>query len=444
MDVGKRLRFVIWGAGARSFLAVNVLGLENVEVFVDQNKTLQSSSYYGKRVISPECFFSEYSSYPVMITPEGYEQEIKEMMAKQGIFWGFLFEDEYLNMETAFLQMPLNQFTNSYSPEKIQSIFGINLMSLCLYSYLEQKGFSCEIIPSENDSEELKQYVKNVLGMNLSPESRIDNEKRQIHLARKPVSKKDDERIQTYEDCYFAPWNKELFYKSRLEKFRGIHQGKRGFIVGTGPSLKIQDLDILERNHEISFSMNSIYKAFPRTIWRPDYYMIADTNCTILNKKHILEMEAKYKFVADIAWTQEYEKHENIFQWHVIRGSEHICNRIPFPMPKFTDDFSKGSYAGMTVTYDGCLQLAAFMGFSEIYLIGMDCSNYGTATVHFSDDYEGDEKGSIPGYLQVEKIILAYQSARNYADSHGFKIFNATRGGKLEVFQRVDFDSLFG
>ena len=161
-------------------------------------------------------------------------------------------------------------------------------------------------------------------------------------------------------------------------------------------------------------------------------------------EKHILEMEAKYKFVADIAWTQEYEKHENIFQWHVIRGSEHICNRIPFPMPKFTDDFSKGSYAGMTVTYDGCLQLAAFMGFSEIYLIGMDCSNYGTATVHFSDDYEGDEKGSIPGYLQVEKIILAYQSARNYADSHGFKIFNATRGGKLEVFQRVDFDSLFG
>lgn len=40
-------------------------------------------------------------------------------------------------------------------------------------------------------------------------------------------------------------------------------------------------------------------------------------------------------------------------------------------------------------------------------------------------------------------MSLAYKAARKYADAHGIKIYNATRGGKLEVFERVDFDSLF-
>ncbi len=33
-------------------------------------------------------------------------------------------------------------------------------------------------------------------------------------------------------------------------------------------------------------------------------------------------------------------------------------------------------------------------------------------------------------------------AAKNYADSHGIKILNATRGGKLEVFERVNFDEI--
>ena len=39
--------------------------------------------------------------------------------------------------------------------------------------------------------------------------------------------------------------------------------------------------------------------------------------------------------------------------------------------------------------------------------------------------------------------LKAYQKAKQYAETHGIKIYNATRGGKLEVFERVDFDSLF-
>lgn len=42
-----------------------------------------------------------------------------------------------------------------------------------------------------------------------------------------------------------------------------------------------------------------------------------------------------------------------------------------------------------------------------------------------------------------DRMILAYESAKKYVDSHNISIYNATRGGMLEVFERVDFDSLF-
>ena len=36
----------------------------------------------------------------------------------------------------------------------------------------------------------------------------------------------------------------------------------------------------------------------------------------------------------------------------------------------------------------------------------------------------------------------AYMAAHQYADSHGIKIYNATRGGELEVFERVELDGM--
>ena len=46
-------------------------------------------------------------------------------------------------------------------------------------------------------------------------------------------------------------------------------------------------------------------------------------------------------------------------------------------------------------------------------------------------------------FAQIDMQLAAYQKAKTYADTHNIKIYNATRGGKLEVFQRVEFDSLF-
>ena len=98
--------------------------------------------------------------------------------------------------------------------------------------------------------------------------------------------------------------------------------------------------------------------------------------------------------------------------------------------------------------------MALYMGFSEIYLIGVD-HNYSryidsngnvvedpTVKDYFSTSYDTDFKNIIGRNLG--DTTLAYNSEEELSKEQGtFKVYNATRGGKLEVFQRVDFDSIF-
>ena len=95
------------------------------------------------------------------------------------------------------------------------------------------------------------------------------------------------------------------------------------------------------------------------------------------------------------------------------------------------------------VTYDA-IQIAVYLGFKEIYLLGVDfsfCKDYKDKSNHFVENYYN--KNSKTTVVTENEQLKAYQKAKQYAETHGIKIYNATRGGKLEVFERVDFDSLF-
>ena len=137
-------------------------------------------------------------------------------------------------------------------------------------------------------------------------------------------------------------------------------------------------------------------------------------------------------------------------------------NHRPRPSPagfEFSTDASRITYTGCTVTFT-CMQLAFYLGFPEIYLVGVDASyeipktverhdHYGVAVLdmqgddpnHFHPDYFG--KGYRWHDPQVDKMVAAYEEARRVTEARGVRIRNATIGGKLEVFERVDYESLF-
>lgn len=246
-------------------------------------------------------------------------------------------------------------------------------------------------------------------------------------------------------DLYYSDFQCPSFHNYEIEKLKNQYIGKRCFVVATGPSLRIEDLDILYNHNEICISVNKIYRCFSATKWRPNYVGMTDPKIVadfIKDRNSGMEIPNTV-FIGDNSIHAEPRE--------VIEGVEYFhLNYKEFEpeLPLFSDDMSKGSYMGCTVTYDFALQMAAYMGFSEIYLLGVDhtmTGNISDSKNHFIENYytedEKDENHFNPS--NWDGATKAYMSAEIYSRKHGFRIFNATRGGKLEVFERVDFDSLF-
>ena len=104
---------------------------------------------------------------------------------------------------------------------------------------------------------------------------------------------------------------------------------------------------------------------------------------------------------------------------------------------------------GYTVTFTA-LQMAIYMGFSKIYLIGMDH----TVSHVVTSDGKLSVDNRIQNHFEKEKVHLyqaqykegleySYSLAKDYAERHGIEIYHATRGGKLVIFKSIDFDSIF-
>lgn len=224
-----------------------------------------------------------------------------------------------------------------------------------------------------------------------------------------------------------------------VSAMHNIHVGQRCFIIGNGPSLKAADLTRLKEAGEFTFGCNRIYEIYDQTEWRPTYYCIQDR--TLLKKsKEDIDNKVKQKRFIVLSLRQSYPQLEDAVYFQLTAGFDN-------EFPKFSENVLDGIYHGITVTYM-CMQLAVYMGFKEIYLLGVD-HNYAKmidqngklvcqegVTDHFSAK---DTSDNIP---RLNETTLAYRSAKRYADTHGIKIYNATRGGKLEVFERVDFDTI--
>lgn len=240
--------------------------------------------------------------------------------------------------------------------------------------------------------------------------------------------------------------NLSLFSEGQtLKKLKGIHVGKRCFIIGNGPSLRAEDLTSLHNAGEITFAFNRIYHIFQYTPWRPTYYISQDEKMLAGSIAEVNSIEAKHKFIP-IEMIYYYGVHLNdITPFHISTKNE-------VSTPNFSKDISKCVENSMTVVYTA-IQFAVYMGINEIYLIGIDHHFHTsinaqgeievdpTAKDYFSDAYNTDKKDLyIPN---TDLSTLTFIAAKKYAEANSIKIYNATRGGKLEVFERRNFDRLF-
>jgi hypothetical protein len=232
--------------------------------------------------------------------------------------------------------------------------------------------------------------------------------------------------------------------KDRLLPLKDKYIGKRAFILGNGPSLKNTDVRLLK--DEITIASNGIFFLFDQMGFLPTFYTVEDTLVAEDRAEIINKIRGTTKiFPYDIS--PHLRQDEDTLYINFLRG-------YPF-FPQISTNFADHVFWGGTVTFLN-IQLAYFLGISKVYLIGID-HNYvipqkdiQTGSVimsqsqdqnHFHPDYFG------PGFRyhdpMIERMEIGYKKVKEFCDKTGWRIYNATAGGRLEVFERREFKSLF-
>ena len=220
----------------------------------------------------------------------------------------------------------------------------------------------------------------------------------------------------------------------RLLQYKDAYEGDRCFIVATGPSLTLEDVEKLK--YEKTFSMNSCIKFFDKTSWRPSFYMLMDPEVytALYDKVNDADLPTVFYNAFSILSIAREGIPVKINSWYMTYLKTKRSKMHPKQIG-FSKDALKYLYDAHTTVYIA-MQMAAFMGFKEIYLLGNDC------------DYTGAQHSGIASYQldsptdAGEKIMADYRMAKEQIEKLGIRVYNATRGGKLEVFERVDFDSI--
>lgn len=224
----------------------------------------------------------------------------------------------------------------------------------------------------------------------------------------------------------------------RIRKFKNIHRGERCFITCPGPSMTIKDLELLK--DEYTIGVNSITKAYEHTSWRPTYYALVDIfafgkslNDNPVHGNTFCQREAFFHYRCNPKTRNGRET------FLLVDYSNHKPEWMEKKKIRYSSDLSVHVYDGFTVT-NMAIQLAIYMGFKKIYLIGADC-DYTQDKIHFiemPDDKDKIKAGWLPAATDLS--IDGYRAIREFAYKHGCEIYNVTRGGKLEVFYRDNLE----
>lgn len=241
-------------------------------------------------------------------------------------------------------------------------------------------------------------------------------------------------------------------------RFRDVHRGQRCFILGSGNSISSQDLTRLKG--EIVMTQNHFHAHADIGVINPAYHVNVpkyqpreydqdwsdwvDTMDMRLPKSTILFFDKNTKYLVDA---------KKLFAgrvYYIKTGySEFVANSAPVDLTK--------SIMSVPTVLTQCLAIAIYMGFAEIYLLGFDLDQvcrmndrttvrfYGLSPITANKFESGAEQilGVSGGdWLAMWRIWRQCGLLKTEAESRGIRIYNATEGGLLNVFERRAYDDI--
>lgn len=237
-----------------------------------------------------------------------------------------------------------------------------------------------------------------------------------------------------------------IFTVKSLSKYKNKYDGSC-FIIGDGPSIKDQDLSILENCNTFvtnRFVLNKYIRFFKKC-----NYCISDPAFLKENNKHILENifsllrvnSGLQLFVSNRYVTNFWFMNNTLFEstnFVFFRKQKTVYNLKTIEVnPKY------GFYYANTIILDVCIPLAFYMGFKKIYLLGCE-SNYSQKSTHFYGS-NNNVKKSAKDLSRNEwyKIVnQSYGYASDYFSSHGREIIDCSANSKITTLPKQKFSSI--
>jgi len=249
---------------------------------------------------------------------------------------------------------------------------------------------------------------------------------------------------------------------ARNEIWRNYHvNDRRCFIIASGPSIKSQDLTLLKDEFCISVSNSYVHKDYG--LIQPSYHCVP-----------FIGGHSQVESGEVICWLQQMEQETGqtimFFSYNdreLVESNGLFKNRSLYYLDHSLFNSADVERLGIDLTRPVlspnsvsvmALTIAVFMGFKEIYLLGCDHDwilNWGE-DVHFYSKSEHvvlaregySEYLKTDDYEKAFRTYLSlweqYKAVNHFALSNGIRICNATAGGLLDVFPRVEYKSLFG
>lgn len=220
----------------------------------------------------------------------------------------------------------------------------------------------------------------------------------------------------------------------RLERFFNCHAGRRLVLVCNGPSLNQTNFSLIRR--EICMGMNKIFLGMKKFCFSPRYFIA-------VNPKVIEQSATEIEGLPCIRFLTDGQKQV------VVRksGLTYLLNTAQ-PPEDFSFNICNGVREGGTVTY-AALQVAYYMGFREVIIVGMDHRYEFTGLPHETVYMHGpDPNHFTPSYFQghdwdnpdLQRSERFYALARQVYEAGGRRIVDCTVNGACDIFEKATLE----
>ena len=224
--------------------------------------------------------------------------------------------------------------------------------------------------------------------------------------------------------------------RASLRKYYNIHSGEDCFIVGNGPSLNKMNLEKLNDYHV--FGMNKIHLIFEKQDLKLSYHVTV--NELVIEQ---IEKELNENVYGCPSFISYYASKEKKYKNPLIHK---IFSRGP--IWSFYSSLMGPISEGYTVTYVA-MQIAYFMGFRNVYLVGVDHNFQQKGKANEEQKFKGNDVNHFhPDYFKNMQWHLAdlegneasYALAKHQYHANGREIYDATIDGKLNIYQKISFE----